>query len=225
MIAQTLKALDFFSKKICPYDCCFLHTKKGSGGASIHKIDELLPLEPFLTDLINRSSHTQPDPGQYPLINCLMLLLGTPEESTTPPVLFIAMMFELSQGIDEVFSIIKETVEKSNWLLHCDEEVKIYNTSRTSLFITCLLSPANAVCLNAKAVCLDANAVCLDANAVCLDRNVEEEEESDNGDKNTSLNLESLSLSDKSNVSLQDHVVERWTLIRKALLASIVGNK
>ena len=133
-----------------------------------------------------------------------MLLLGTPEESTTPPVLFIAMMFELSQGIDEVFSILKETVEKSNWLIHCDEEVKIYNTSRTSLFITCLLSPANAV---------------------CLDGNVEEEEESDNGDKNTSLNMESLSLSDKSKVSLKDFVVERWTLIRKALLASVVGKK
>ena len=121
------------------------------------------------------------------------------------------MMFEnycsqkiLFLGMDEVFSIIKETVEKSNWLLHCDEEVKIYNTSRTSLFITCLLSPANAV---------------------CLDGNVEEEEESDE-DKNTSLNIESLSLCDKSKqVSLQDHVVERWTLIRKALLASVVGNK
>ena len=133
-----------------------------------------------------------------------MLLLGTPEESTTPPVLFIAMMFELSQGIDEVFSILKETVEKSNWLFHCDEEVKIYNTSRTSLFITCLLSPANAVCLYG---------------------NVEEEEGSDNGDKNTSLNMESLSLSDKSKVSLQDQMVERWTLIRKALLASVVGKK
>ena len=133
-----------------------------------------------------------------------MLLIGTPEEITTPPVLFIAMMFELSQGIDEVFSILKETVEKSNWLFHCDEEVKIYNTSRTSLFITCLLSPANAV---------------------CLDGNVEEEEEGDNDDKDTSLNMESLSLSDKSKVSLQDQMVERWTLIRKALLASVVGKK
>ena len=133
-----------------------------------------------------------------------MLLIGTPEEITTPPVLFIAMMFELSQGIDEVFSILKETVEKSNWLFHCDEEVKIYNTSRTSLFITCLLSPANAV---------------------CLDGNVEEEEEGDNDDKYTSLNMESLSLSDKSKVSLQDQMVERWTLIRKALLASVVGKK
>merc|ERR1712051_143813 len=139
------------------------------------------------------------------------LLLGTPEELTAPPILFIAMMFELSQGIDEVFSILKETVKKSNWLLHCDEEVKIYNTSRTSLFTTCLLSPANAVCL--------------DANAVCLDANVEEREGSDNGDKNTSLNMESLSLSDKSIVSLQDHAVKRWTSIRKALLASVVGRK
>ena len=58
------------------------------------------------------------------------------------------MMFELSQGIDEIFSMIKETVKKCNWLLYCDEEVKIYNTSRTSLLITCLLTPANAVCLD-----------------------------------------------------------------------------
>ena len=142
---------------------------------------------------------------QYPLISYLILLLGTPEESTTPPVLFIAMMFELSQGMDEVFSIIKETVEKSNWLIHCDEEVKIYNTSRTSLFITCLLSPANTV---------------------SLDGNVKEEEGSGNDDKSKPLNMESLSLSDKSkHLSLQDQMVERWTLIRKALLASVVGNK
>ena len=146
-----------------------------------------------------------------------MLLLETPEELTTPPVLFIAMMFELSQGMDEVFSIIKETVEKSNWLLHCDEEVKIYNTSRTSLFITCLLSPANAVCL-------DGNQTTTTTKTTTIATNVEDEEGSDD-DENTSLNMESLSLSDKSKVSLQDHVVERWTLIRKALLASVVGNK
>ena len=71
----------------------------------------------------------------------------SPKESKTPPIFFIVMMFELSQGMDEVFSIIKENVEKFNWLLHIDEEVKIYNTSRTSLFFTCLLSPANAACL------------------------------------------------------------------------------
>ena len=63
------------------------------------------------------------------------------------------------------------------------------------------------------------------ANYFCLDEKVEEEEESDNGDKNTSLNMESLSLSDKSKASLQDQMVERWTLIRKALLSSVVGNK
>ena len=72
------------------------------------------------------------------------------------------------------------------------------------LNFTCLLSPENTV---------------------CLDEKVEEEEGSDDSDKNTSLNMESLSLSDKSIISLQDHVVERWTLIRKALLASVVGNK
>ena len=60
---------------------------------------------------------------------------------------------------------------------------------------------------------------------MCLDENVEEEEGRVNGDENTSLNMESLSLSDKSKVSLQDQMVERWTLIRKALLASVVGKK
>ena len=58
-----------------------------------------------------------------------------------------------------------------------------------------------------------------------MDGNVQEEEGSDNGDENTSLNMESLSLNDKSKVSFQDHVVERWSLIRKALLASVVGRK
>ena len=37
--------------------------------------------------------------------------------------------------------------------------------------------------------------------------------------------MESLSLSDKSKLSLQDHEVERWTFIRKAMLASVVGKK
>ena len=60
---------------------------------------------------------------------------------------------------------------------------------------------------------------------MCLDENVEEEEGNDNSDKNTSLNMESLSFSDKSKVWLQDQMVERWTLIRKALLSSVVGNK
>ena len=44
---------------------------------------------------------------------------------------------------------------------------------------------------------------------------------------NTTLNMDSASDADKSEVSLQNQVlnVERWILIRKALLASVVGNK
>ena len=43
-----IKGLRFFTKEICPYYCRFLHTKKDSGGASIHRIDESFPLKPSL---------------------------------------------------------------------------------------------------------------------------------------------------------------------------------
>ena len=43
-----IKGLKFFTKEICPHYCCFLHTKKDSGGTIIHTIDELFPLEPSL---------------------------------------------------------------------------------------------------------------------------------------------------------------------------------
>jgi hypothetical protein len=45
-----IKGLRFFTKEICPYYCGFLHTKKDSGGASIHRIDESFPLTPFLIE-------------------------------------------------------------------------------------------------------------------------------------------------------------------------------
>ena len=34
--------------EICPYSCCFLHTKRDSGRASIHRINESFPLKPSL---------------------------------------------------------------------------------------------------------------------------------------------------------------------------------
>ena len=40
-----IKGLRFFTKEISPYYCCFLHTKKDSEGASIHRINELFPLK------------------------------------------------------------------------------------------------------------------------------------------------------------------------------------
>ena len=44
-----IKGLRFFTKEVCPYYCRFLHTQKDSGGASIHRIDKLFPLKPYLT--------------------------------------------------------------------------------------------------------------------------------------------------------------------------------
>ena len=44
-----IKGLRFFTEEICPYYCWFLHTKKDSGGVSIHRIEELFPLKPSLT--------------------------------------------------------------------------------------------------------------------------------------------------------------------------------
>ena len=43
-----IEGLRFFTKEICPYYCRFLHTKKDSGGASIHRIDKSFPLKPSL---------------------------------------------------------------------------------------------------------------------------------------------------------------------------------
>ena len=51
-----IKGLRFFTKEICPYYCCFLHTQKDSGGASIHRIDELFPLKPSLAFVVHHSS-------------------------------------------------------------------------------------------------------------------------------------------------------------------------
>ena len=41
-----IKGLRFFTKEICPYYSCLLHTKKDSRGASIHRMDVSLPLKP-----------------------------------------------------------------------------------------------------------------------------------------------------------------------------------
>ena len=43
-----IKSLGFFTKEICPYYIRFLHTKKDSGGASFHRIDESFRLRPSL---------------------------------------------------------------------------------------------------------------------------------------------------------------------------------
>ena len=44
-----IKGLRFFAKEICPhYIPLILHTKKDSGGASIHRVNESFPLKPSL---------------------------------------------------------------------------------------------------------------------------------------------------------------------------------
>ena len=43
-----IKGLRFLTKEVCPYYCCFLHTKKDKEGASIHRIDKSFPLKPSL---------------------------------------------------------------------------------------------------------------------------------------------------------------------------------
>ena len=48
---SNIKGLRFFASEISPYYCCFLHTKKNSGGVSIHRINELFPLKPSLDRL------------------------------------------------------------------------------------------------------------------------------------------------------------------------------
>ena len=65
-----------------------------------------------------------------------------------PPIAAIAIMFELSQDCDKIIEFIREECDKCNWLFHCDDALSIYNTSRTSLVYTCILSPSNAFCLD-----------------------------------------------------------------------------
>jgi hypothetical protein len=43
-----IKGLRFVTKAICPWYCCFLHSKKHPRGASIHEIKESFPLKPSL---------------------------------------------------------------------------------------------------------------------------------------------------------------------------------
>ena len=50
-----IKGLRFFTKEICPHYCCFLPTQKGSGGASIHRINKLFPLKPSLVVFLSVS--------------------------------------------------------------------------------------------------------------------------------------------------------------------------
>ena len=49
-----IKGLRFFTVEICSYYCCFLHTKKKTQGASIHRIDELFPLKFSIFDPLHQ---------------------------------------------------------------------------------------------------------------------------------------------------------------------------
>ena len=50
--------LRFFTKETCPYYCCFLHTKKVSGGVSIYRIHKLFPLKPSLKFRFSKKATT-----------------------------------------------------------------------------------------------------------------------------------------------------------------------
>ena len=121
-------------------------------------------------------------------------------------------MFELGQNIDEVISIIQSTVSQCGWLLHRDDAISIYNTSRTSLFITCVLSPSNAIC--SKILNLDSVDKVDNSSSTC--------------DEKTSSQLISTdpsSMYDHSYVLLQEEVVQTWKSTRQRLLGSVVGLK
>ena len=131
-------------------------------------------------------------------------------EDTPPPVASISMMFELAQGMDEIFTILQDVVSKHNWVLHIDDPVNIYNTSRTSLFITCLLIPAESVCLSD--IIID--------NA----RVISPSKSTNYGVVgNTILPTVSSSTSKGAFVPLLEKVVELWIVIRKSLLQGVIG--
>ena len=120
------------------------------------------------------------------------------------------MMFELAQGMDEILTFIRNVVSKYNWTIHIDEPVNIYNTSRTSLFITCLLAPADAVCqydtyLDSKVI----NSIVTDT----INKGVEV----------TKSEVLVPSTSDTLIVPLYEKVRDKWLSNRKRLLHSVVG--
>lgn len=136
--------------------------------------------------------------------------LKNQKEKLGVPVASISMMFELAQGMDEIFTLIRNVVSKYNWAIHIDEPVNIYNTSRTSLFITCLLAPADAVCqndayLNSKTI----NSI----DTKSKNRVVEA----------TNTDVAVPSSSETLIVPLQEKVRDKWLSFRKQLLQSVVG--
>ena len=127
-----------------------------------------------------------------------------------PPVASIAMMFELAQGMDEIITFLRGVVSKHSWMLHIDDAVNIYNTSRTSLIITCLLVPAETVCLSDNA--LEDTRVSSPTNSSKYSLI-----------SNQMPRIPSSTSSECSFVPLQDKVIEMWILIRKSLLQSVIG--
>ena len=136
--------------------------------------------------------------------------LNNQEEKLGLPVASISMMFELAQGMDEILTFIRNVVSKYNWTIHIDEPVNIYNTSRTSLFITCLLTPADAVCQ-------------YDIYSDSKTNNSIDAESKNKMVKVTNSEVPVTSTSETSIVPLQEKVRDKWLSFRKQLLQSVVG--
>ena len=136
--------------------------------------------------------------------------LNNSDQNVSPPIVSISMMFELAQGMDDILKSLQDEAAKCKWMIHIDEPVNIYNTSRTALFITCLLTPAHSVCFNS---------VKLDANEKELSSI------SPNNDLDFPITLSTSSCidSEHSLVVLQNKVIDTWIPIRKSLLQGIIG--
>ena len=65
-----IKGLRFFTKEISPYYCCFLHTKKDSGWASMHRISKSFPLKPSLVSILFSGSHWSQISNAIPQKHC-----------------------------------------------------------------------------------------------------------------------------------------------------------
>ena len=118
-----------------------------------------------------------------------------------PPIAAIAIMVELSQGIDDIMEFIRHEVSKLKWIFHCDEKVNIYNTSRASIIITCILCPNNAFIME-------------ETNPLGEDTKEDTNDRSDD---------EGFVVQQRQ---LHEEVVKSWALTRNKLLKSfVVGTK
>ena len=93
-----------------------------------------------------------------------------------PPIFGLAIMFEIGKNSSEVIDAINSAATCYGWVMHYDEPVTIYNTSRASMFITGIITPTANVYTkeaeikrpNAEMESLDdTNSVCDTPHQVC----------------------------------------------------------